>query len=152
MKVKFLSLVSMFLIGTMTVFAGTKTETFKVLGNCGMCESRIEKAVLSVDGVSKADWDEKTKMIEIVFDDSKTDVHKIQKAIADAGHDTDMIKAKVEVYNNLPGCCKYERGGSEMEMNGQENHNNHEGHEGMDHSKCTNSKKSTHKSSCGGMN
>ncbi len=149
MKVKFLSLVSMFLIGTMMVFAATKTEKFKVLGNCGMCESRIEKAALSVDGVSKADWDEKTKMIEIVFDDSKTNIHKIHAAIANAGHDTQMHKANDEAYNKLPGCCRYERGTSEMDMNGEKSH---EGHQGNGHSECSNSKESTHKSSCGGMN
>ena len=30
-------------------------------------------------------------------------------AIAKAGHDTDMHKAKDEVYNELPSCCKYDR-------------------------------------------
>ena len=31
-----------------------KTETFKVLGNCDLCKTRIEKAV-KVEGVTKAD-------------------------------------------------------------------------------------------------
>jgi hypothetical protein len=30
-------------------------------------------------------------------------------AIADAGHDTPMHKAKDEVYEKLPACCKYDR-------------------------------------------
>ena len=30
-------------------------------------------------------------------------------AIAKVEHDTDMHKATDEVYDNLPGCCKYER-------------------------------------------
>ena len=55
----------------------TKTEEFKVSGNCGMCEKRIEKAANSVEGVSEADWDKKTKMIKVAIDTSKTDVHKI---------------------------------------------------------------------------
>ena len=109
MKTKVLSLAVMFVLGTLTVFAGEKTEKFKVKGNCGMCEKRIEKAALSVDGVSKADWDKETKKLEVVFDDSKTDVHKLHMAIAKAGHDTDMHKAKDEVYNELPACCKYDR-------------------------------------------
>ena len=109
MKTKVLSLVVMFVFGTFMVFAADKTDKFKVKGNCGMCEKRIEKAALSVDGVSKADWDKKTKKIEVTFDDNKTNVHKVHMTIAKAGHDTEMHKAKDDVYNELPGCCKYER-------------------------------------------
>lgn len=109
MKTKILSLVSMFLIGTMTLFAQSKTEKFKVYGNCGMCEKRIETAAKSVEGVTAADWNIETKMIEVSFDTIKTDVHKIHIAIANAGHDTEMHKATDEVYDKLPGCCHYER-------------------------------------------
>lgn len=109
MKTKVLSLVVMFVFGTFMVFASNKTEKFKVKGNCGMCEKRIEKAALSVDGVSKADWDKETKKLEVVFDDSKTNVHKVHMAVAKVGHDTEMHKAKDEVYNELPICCKYDR-------------------------------------------
>ena len=70
MKTKVLSLVVMFVFGTFMVFAADKTEKFKVKGNCGMCEKRIEKAALSVDGVSKADWDKETKKLAVVFDDA----------------------------------------------------------------------------------
>ena len=93
----------------MTLFAQSKTEKFKVYGNCGMCEKRIETAAKSVEGVSAADWNTETKMIEVSFDTTKTDVHKIHMAIAKAGHDTEMHKATDEAYNKLPGCCHYER-------------------------------------------
>lgn len=110
MKTKMMSLTIVFLVAGFSLFAQeVKTEKFKVYGKCGMCESRIEKAAKSVDGVSTADWDQKTKMIEVAFDKSKTDVHKVHMAIAEAGHDTDMHKASDDVYNSLPGCCKYER-------------------------------------------
>ncbi len=109
MKTKILSLVAIFMLVTVTVFAGNKTEKFKVYGNCGMCETRIEKAAKSVDGVSNADWNKDTKMMEVTFDDSKTDVHKVEMAIAKVGHDTDMHKATDEAYNKLPSCCKYDR-------------------------------------------
>ena len=109
MKTKVVSLVALFMMGALSVFAGNKTEKIKVYGNCGMCESRIEKAVNAVDGVSKADWNKDTKMLEVTFNDAKTDVHKVHMAVAKVGHDTDMHKAKDEVYNKLPACCKYER-------------------------------------------
>jgi len=120
MKTKMLSLIAMFMFGTLAVFAGNKTEKFEVKGNCGMCETRIEKAALSVNGVSKADWDKETKKLEVVFDDAKTDVHKIHMAVAKVGHDTAMHKAKDEVYNKLPGCCKYDRTEPKKKITGHE--------------------------------
>jgi periplasmic mercuric ion binding protein len=109
MKTKVLSLVALFMMGAFTVFAGNKTEKIKVSGNCGMCETRIEKAVNGVEGVSKADWNKDTKMLEVTFDDAKTSTDKIEKAIAKVGHDTPHYKAADDVYKNLPGCCHYDR-------------------------------------------
>ena len=108
---KNLTLSLILLFSTIMVVYGQeiKTEKFKVYGNCGMCESRIEKAAKSVDGVSLADWDKETKMIKVSFDTEKTDVHKIHMAIAKVGHDTDMHKAEGVVYDELPGCCQYDR-------------------------------------------
>jgi len=124
MKKKVLGLVAMFLMTTAVVFAGEKTEKFKVYGNCGMCESRIEKAANSVDGVQSADWNKETKMVEVKLDDSKTNVHKVHMAIAKVGHDTEMHKAKDEVYKELPGCCKYDR--SEKEESKDQSHEGHQ--------------------------
>ena len=110
MKKSFFSFVVIFfIVGTMSVFAQSKTEEFKVYGNCGMCETRIENSAKSVTGVTTADWDKDTKMLKVTYDKSKTDNHKIQEAVAKVGHDTDMYKADDKVYNALPGCCKYER-------------------------------------------
>jgi len=109
MKTKILGLVSMFLLGTTMVFAQAKTEKFEVKGNCGMCETRIEKAAKSVDGVTTADWNQETKILEVALDSTKTTVDKIQLAIAGVGHDTPPHRAKDEVYDKLPACCKYER-------------------------------------------
>lgn len=113
MKTKVLSIVALFMFGALAVFAANKTENFKVYGNCEMCKARIEKAAKSVEGVSAADWNMETKMIALTFDDSKTDVHKVQQAIAKVGHDTDMHKATDEAYNKVAGCCKYERAKSD---------------------------------------
>ena len=96
-------------MGTLSLFAQSKTEKFKVFGNCSMCEKTIEKAAQTVEGVQSADWDKKTKMMNVTFDESKTNVHKVHMAIAKVGYDTEMHKANDEVYENLPGCCKYER-------------------------------------------
>jgi copper chaperone CopZ len=122
MKTKVLSLVSLFFLGTSMVFAQAKTEKFEVKGNCGMCESRIEKAAKSVSGVTTADWNKETKILEVSFDESKTSEHKVQQAIANVGHDTPMHKAKDDVYNALPGCCKYDRTEAKKELKEHEGH------------------------------
>ena len=109
MKTKVLSLVALFMFGAISVFAGTKTEKIDVKGNCGMCEKRIEKAAMSVEGVSKADWNKETKKLEVTYDDSKASTDKIELAVAKVGHDTPHHKASDEVYEKLPDCCHYER-------------------------------------------
>ena len=109
MKTKVLSLVALFMLGTVSVFAGNKTEKIEVKGNCGMCEKRIEKAASAVEGVSKADWNKETKVLEVTFDDAKTTTDKIEIAVAAVGHDTPNHKASTAVYDKLPDCCHYDR-------------------------------------------
>lgn len=123
MKRKMLSLLTLLLIGTVAVFAQSKTEKFEVKGNCGMCETRIEKAAKSVEGVTEAEWNKETMLAKVVFDDSETSLDAIQKAIAEAGHDTRKHKASDEVYNKLPGCCKYDRFESKDD---KEDHHGHQ--------------------------
>lgn len=86
----------------------TKTETFKVWGNCDMCKTRIEKAVKAA-GVTSADWNTDTKMLTIAYNPAKTNVDAFGKKLASVGHDTEKYKADDKVYNALPACCKYER-------------------------------------------
>lgn len=104
------------------VFAQSKTETFKVSGNCGMCKKRIEKAV-AVSGVDSAAWNVKTKIMTVTFDASKISNDDIQKKIAAVGHDTEKFVAENAVYEKLPGCCLYERGNPKKETNKE--HSNH---------------------------
>ncbi len=103
------------------------TESFKVFGNCTMCQERIEKAALAVEGVTKASWSTETKMIDLSLDNADFDVEKVQMAIANVGHDTQVHKAKGEVYNELPGCCQYDRTGEAS--NEHDHDHDHEGHQ-----------------------
>ena len=110
MKTRILSIMMLLGLGSLTLLAGPgKTEKFKVAGNCGMCETRIEKAAKSVNGVTAAEWDKDTKMIEVSFDAAETNIQKIHEAIAHVGHDTELVRADDETYDKLPGCCKYDR-------------------------------------------
>jgi len=87
--------------------------SFGVRGNCGMCKSTIEKAASSIDGVTDAIWDKENKKIDVSYDGSKTNLTEIHSAIAASGYDTDMSKADDKAYENLAGCCQYDR---EMKM------------------------------------
>lgn len=88
--------------------ASSKTESFKVFGNCGMCKERIEKTA-KAEGATSASWDSKTQMLTVTFDPSKTNKEALAKKIALVGHDTEKYKAPDDVYAKLPGCCHYER-------------------------------------------
>ncbi len=110
MKTKVVLLMAGLLMIGMGAFAVVKkTGKVKVSGNCGMCETRIEKAAKGVDGVATADWDQKTKQLEVSYDETKTNMGTIQKAFATVGHDTGKYKADDKVYDALPGCCKYRK-------------------------------------------
>ena len=94
---------------TTTFLIQSKTDIFKVYGNCGMCKKRIESSLSNVDGVEEATWDVKTKMLTVIFDSEVVSLHEIKGKIASVGHDTDEVRATERVYNKLPGCCQYER-------------------------------------------
>ncbi|NQX96981.1 MAG: heavy-metal-associated domain-containing protein [Flavobacteriales bacterium] len=86
-----------------------KTDSFKVYGNCGMCKKTIEGALKNVKGIDKADWNQETKMMEVVYHTHDISLAEIKKKIAKVGYDSEGFRATEETYNNLPGCCQYER-------------------------------------------
>ncbi len=100
-----------FMLSTVAVKAqNMKTETVKILGNCGMCESTIEKAG-SLKNQADVDWNKETKIATITYNSIKTSKEEILKRIALAGYDSDSFLAPNDTYSNLPGCCQYERAG-----------------------------------------
>lgn len=110
MKIKNLTtLITLFFLGTTFAVAANKTDEFKVNGNCSMCEKRIEKAASSLKGVSEADWNQKTHLLKVSYDEQQTDLKKIETAVAMTGHDTEMFRASDNRYADLPTCCQYKR-------------------------------------------
>ena len=106
------SLATLFMAVAAVASAQTKTETFKVSGNCGMCKSNIEKAAKDA-GAKSATWDADTKNLTVSYKSSTTNTAKIQKQIAVVGYDNVGAQATTEAYNKLHGCCKYERSTTE---------------------------------------
>lgn len=80
--------------------------TIKVYGNCTMCKQRIETA-LDTKGVKQANWDPKTKELQVVYVAGKISEMEIHQIVASVGHDTDKVKATDETYAELPFCCLY---------------------------------------------
>ena len=95
-------------IATTSFSQKTKTETFQVSGNCGMCETKIEKAAKAA-GASYAEWNKDTKIITVKYNSTSSNLAKIQKSIADVGYDNAGVKASTEAYDKLHACCKYDR-------------------------------------------
>jgi hypothetical protein len=83
---------------------------FKAYGNCGMCKSRIEKAV-TISGVTLAKWDKRSKMLAVTYLPDAITVDSLQKRVAAAGHDTERYKASDSAYAALPRCCLYRTAG-----------------------------------------
>ena len=81
----------------------------EVKGNCDMCKKRIEKAAFGVKGVKSAEWHADDQTLHLIIDENKTSSKKVQESVAKAGHDTKEVKATTDNYDNLHGCCKYER-------------------------------------------
>ena len=106
-KITIIALLAVVFTSNNSAFAANpKTETLKVSGNCDMCKARIEKAA-KIDGVTKAEWNKKDKMLTATFDLAKTNIDAIGKKIAEVGHDNDKAKATDAAYNKLHSCCKY---------------------------------------------
>ena len=85
-----------------------KTETVKIYGNCGMCETKIEKAG-NLKNIAKVDGNVDTKMATLAYDEKITNKDEILKRIALAGYDSDEFLAPESVYSKLAGCCQYDR-------------------------------------------
>lgn len=107
-SIKIFSLAIVALAFTTAATAQSKTETFKVSGNCGMCKNKIEKAAKEA-GAKEASWDADSKQLTVTYKSSTTNAAKIQQKIAEVGYDNVGFKSTVEAYNKLHGCCKYDR-------------------------------------------
>jgi len=100
-------LVGIWLLVSGSALAQTAEVSYWVDGVCGMCEKRIESALLSTPGVKFADWSRETHMVKVAFNPKKLSEQKLHEIVAAAGHDTQKVKAKNEAYAKVHACCKY---------------------------------------------
>jgi periplasmic mercuric ion binding protein len=99
--------IGLLLLVSGSALAQTSEVTFWVNGICGMCEKRIESALINSPGVKFADWDNQTSQVKVAYNSKKITEQKLHEILAGAGHDTQKVRAKDEDYAKVPGCCKY---------------------------------------------
>ena len=101
----------MVMIFLLSVFIGCGGEDMNVTVmtptiQCGMCQKNIEVGLSKVDGIGRSTVDLASKTTKVSFDSKKTDLLKIEKAIADLGYQANTVSANPEAYESLPACCK----------------------------------------------
>lgn len=84
------------------------TVEINLAGNmlCKMSSSIIKKSLHKVDGVKKIDIDVNAKTVTIDYDDSKTNLTALEKALTKAGFNANDKEADMAGYDSLPKCCK----------------------------------------------
>lgn len=105
-----------------------KTMTLRIDGDCPMCEERIER-VGFVKNEAEVDWVVETHMARVTFDSTRTSLDAIMQRVAHAGYDNELYLAPKETYDQLPGCCQYERTLVHAPVEAHAGHEHGEGHE-----------------------
>ena len=101
----------MVMILLLSVFIGCGGEDMNVTVmtptiQCGMCQKNIEVGLSKIDGIGRSTVDLASKTTKVSFDSKKTDLLKIENAIADLGYQANTVSANPEAYESLPACCK----------------------------------------------
>ena len=87
--------------------ANSVTDTIRVTSmQCGMCESRIEKALKAHSYISDVEADVENEVVVVTYDKSLSSKEGIAKLISLTGYDTETVAADAEAQNSLHGCCK----------------------------------------------
>lgn len=58
---------------------------------CDGCKRSITKSINTLKGIAKLDVDLETKIITVIFDDSKTDSQAIVNAVVEAGYEAVLL-------------------------------------------------------------
>lgn len=95
------------------------TDTVKINGNCSMCKKTIETAAAK-NRTAVVNWNPDTKSATVTYNPKKTNLSQILKSVADAGYDNEKFSAPDAVYDQLHGCCQYDR---EPKRGSVNNHN-----------------------------
>ncbi|MEO8253083.1 MAG: heavy-metal-associated domain-containing protein [Flavobacterium sp.] len=107
-KIMIAALVVLSTVGVNAQIKNKKVVDVKISGNCEMCKKNIETAG-NLKKVAIVNWNVKSKIAQITYDSSKTNLDEILKRIADAGYENEKFAANDEQYDKLHACCQYDR-------------------------------------------
>ena len=103
---KIISLFTLILLSITGAKAQIIESKITTSGQCEHCKETIEKNIRFEKGVKKVAFDEKTHVVTVKYDETKTNLKDIQIAISKLGYDADSISADPKAYEKLNSCCK----------------------------------------------
>ena len=89
-------------------FYSEKTTTIDLSSNmiCNTSIGIIKKVLKKSKGVESVEFDANAKNVMVTYDDSVTDVGKLETIISGAGFKANDKEADQMAYESLPPCCK----------------------------------------------
>ncbi len=105
-KQLFLVTITVFLASFSLLAQKTEVVQIKTSAECGTCKKAIESKMNYHKGVTYAELNVDTKVLEIKYNPKKTDLQTLKTAISHLGYDADEVEAHPESQAQLPTCCK----------------------------------------------
>jgi len=82
-----------FVSTSLAALAAEQTATLKVGGmTCASCAYQAQKALISVDGVRKAEVSKQDNQAVVTFDDEKSNVAALAQALVNVGYTAELIE------------------------------------------------------------
>lgn len=106
MKINLLVLFAVLMICGGSVSAQSSDTISVTSMQCGMCESRIEKALKASGLVTEVEADVEHEIVVVHYDGKKVSKKQLAELISKTGYDTDMVAADAKAQDALHGCCK----------------------------------------------
>ena len=73
---------------------------------CGMCVTRIDKALNGVDGILKYKVELDALKVKVKYDNNQISLQQIEQIISKTGYHANDVSADPEAYKKLAICCR----------------------------------------------
>lgn len=87
----FATLLIVFVITSMSIFAAEKEVCFKTNMHCESCQSKITKTLQKTSGIVKQDVNLAKNTVTLKYNSDQTDETKLAKSITDLGFKADVL-------------------------------------------------------------
>ena len=106
MKTKIIFIAVFSLLFMNGLLAKNQKVLFSVNMDCEKCQKKIEKNIAFEKGVKAIDVKLDEKTVAVTYDNSKTDVAKLQKGFKKIGYEAVEVKSKCCSGKSEADCCK----------------------------------------------